>query len=410
MKLFELLEKRSHPGKNIGKQGHQAAVAMLSKIPNLDEYGVTMTDKAKVGVYPQSKHSTPIGVYFYPAEYYLDTKQNFRTLDYQDEARYIQIFKITGNILYINEVSNGEYLSVNKELINLVPTLSKLYNKSGNELYTHLVTLAKQSSSEALVGSYGGRLWYVLYALSNYLAESKTNKISKKPKDEDDAFAIDNTPSRITADKNTIIWNKLLRLLGYSAVIDLGAGIIHENEPSQGVVVDSASIQLVSTFQQKFDKETDDENNDGPLKGLSFYVYTHRTPSLNWLKRAYNYIISYGEHTVTSKKIANYAINVLDRHPQLLLQFTLDTLRIFATASGDDRNYNKLELGRLLAEWSHGGYEDMVNNMLASQNVNVDETDIKTLKKFRGIIKKYSTDKRAAEILTRIDKMFTTNN
>lgn len=255
MRLQELLEKRRNPEKNITRQGHPGAVDYLASLGKArwGNMGVSMTNVAKLGINPGSKYDTPIGVYFYPATYYMETKLAGQQLDFQDSASYIQIFEIKGNILDTVEMDMSQYDESVQKLLSLVPQLSKTYSISGDDLYSRLSSIITNSKANAKVKTPAGRFWNVVYNLSTLLGDPSGRK--KKPwshpadDDEDDAYTVQPT-KRIAAEKSTLIWNKLMRMLGYSAVIDEDA-IVHENEPIQGVVFDPSKIVHLATIENR---------------------------------------------------------------------------------------------------------------------------------------------------------------
>jgi hypothetical protein len=95
MKLQELFdaklaERRRNPELSVRETGHAAALAYLQSQGDITNWGVSMTNIPKLGVNPSSKYNTPIGIYFYPATYYLETKLDNDELEFQDSAPYIQ--------------------------------------------------------------------------------------------------------------------------------------------------------------------------------------------------------------------------------------------------------------------------------------------------------------------------------
>ena len=65
----KIYEARSNPGQNAKLSGHPAAVKFLQG-KDLNRYGVSMTSIPKLGINPGSNYNTPVGIYFYPAEFY----------------------------------------------------------------------------------------------------------------------------------------------------------------------------------------------------------------------------------------------------------------------------------------------------------------------------------------------------
>lgn len=239
MKVYELLyELRSNVKLNLQKKaGHSEAVEFLKKHwknKAIEEYGISMTDEPKLGINPGTKYNTPVGVYFYPASYYLETKENNNSLEFQDDAPYIQVFKFnTDAILEIDTVDETAYHEYIKMLFNNINRVARLINISEKNAIGELSSLVSNASDAARIDSYGGYLWYVLYSLSS-VGSGSSVKTSR---------------STTQAKRGPVIWNSLIRLLGIDIIIDNGAGIIHENEPCQGVVINPRTIQLAKTVE-----------------------------------------------------------------------------------------------------------------------------------------------------------------
>lgn len=216
-------EQASVPDK-FAEVGHAAAVTFLKSVPKneLARYAVTMTEMPKVGVNPSSKYNTPIGIYFYPAEYYLKKVVRGR-LPFQHYAPYIQILKFTTDqILYLGEITAADYERDVKKIQSL-KLLSGLSPGDQNVIEK----FRQESAKKARVRKPGGQLWYITWKLSDLL-EQKYHKASHT------------------------IWNWLLRQLGYKVVIDRGSKIVHSSEPTQGLILDSVgSYQWVKTIRNK---------------------------------------------------------------------------------------------------------------------------------------------------------------
>ena len=244
--LFQNLnEARRNPGQNEKLDGHPAAVRFLE---NLDQsalhYGVSMTTIPKLGINPGSKYNTPVGVYFYPAEYYLRKKAGSGKgkLDFQDDAPYIQIFEIYGDIEYIDEIDSSAFNMYVGKLFKNKSKVAQLIGKSENSTEKFMANAVASSLSQAKkADSYGGRLWYILYSLCSDEGTQKRDG---------------------AAPRSSVIWNSLLRLIDIETAIDNGAGIIHENEPTQGVVLNPRNIKLVKTYENKDTKKVDSMNNE----------------------------------------------------------------------------------------------------------------------------------------------------
>jgi len=206
--------------KKLEGYGHAAALKWI-KDNNIDPdtHAVTMTSIPKVGINPGSEYNTPIGIYFYPMDYYINTINRKSKLPFAHDQKYINILKFKSNKI----LDLSKYDSVFD--INQIESLAN--NEKVKEQTKDFIDLSYTGSRTR---TDGGRLWYVLMALSKYLSNSKS-KIFKK------------------SYKAPIIWNWLIRQMGYDIVIDPdNEGIIHENEPTQGFATSLKSIQWVKTF------------------------------------------------------------------------------------------------------------------------------------------------------------------
>jgi hypothetical protein len=207
-------EARRNPEQNPRKSGHSAAVEYLEKVGDLSHVGIRMTDMPKLGLNPMSDYNTPLGICFYPAEYYMQIKKNDRYLPFQEEAKYIQIFKWDSDkVLNIDEVTESQATQ------DILPKLAKIYNPS------EVKELWNDSSHSSTVDSPGGRIWNVMWRLtgaSEYLRNAGRD------------------------------WGHLLRKLGYDIVLDIGRGIIHKSEPTQGIVLNPRIITHMDQIQQTY--------------------------------------------------------------------------------------------------------------------------------------------------------------
>lgn len=210
------------------EMGHSAAVTFLKSVPTneLFNYAVTMTDLPKVGVNLQSEHDTPIGIYFYPAKYYMEQATK-KGVPYQHDAPYIQILKITTDqILHVSGMTEPEYKRDVQKLLGL-DLITRLSPGERDKIQK----LSQGSDKKSKIKKSGGKLWYVTWKLSELLGE-KYHK------------------------ESPTVWNWLLRQLGYKVVIDLGSSIIHENEPTQGVILaPMGSYQWVKTINNRSESD-----------------------------------------------------------------------------------------------------------------------------------------------------------
>lgn len=184
---------------------------------------VSFTSIEKLGVNPGSVYNTPIGIYAYPAKYVssrLDNMHPSQTLPFAGDQPYANIFSVSGNIIDISDLSSSDY----EDYLNkLEPIYQRIANVSESAASEAIAKLDSSSPSNALVSSFGGRLWYI------------TTEIAK-----------------LSNGKPAVAWNSIFRSIGIDGVVDNGAGIIHENEPTQAVFFSSKSIKSVERVDNKY--------------------------------------------------------------------------------------------------------------------------------------------------------------
>ncbi len=249
----KIYEARSNPGQNAKLSGHPAAVKFLQG-KDQSQYGVSMTSIPKLGINPGSNYNTPVGIYFYPAEFYMSikSKNSSNKLPFVDDAKYIQIFKLNGNTIDINLLNSGQFKSYISDLYNNIHKIARLVGESENNTQKMLNNAIAGSISQAAHSDlYGGRLWYILYVISNSIYDKDDKNNADDDFDGFDESIFEENMRGSAAPRGSVIWNSLLRLLGIDDVIDTGAGIIHKNEPYQGVVVNPRTIDHVETIENK---------------------------------------------------------------------------------------------------------------------------------------------------------------
>lgn len=351
MRIHEIIEARRFPEKSQKETGHSAALAWLLKLPSdeLADYGVRMSAIPKLGINPSSRYDTPIGIYFYPADYYINIKQKRAALPFVDKENYIQIVKMSGNIfdLDMDAVKYGKYVS---NLFNQIPTLINKFKIAQfadqtptEELQDEMAKWVTHAPTNAIKNSlYGGRFWYILFELAAWLEENSAS--TRKPK----------TPGTEStqASRVSVVWNKLLNVLGFDTVIDRGDGIIHDNEENQGFALDSQSLKLVKIFKNfegaEPKKEPEEANKKiepiasvwnlaptlsaqkkKPEASVIFSLLKSKKPPVEWIPYIRKFFITTGLSLTWAKNnqnladvIVNRAISYLNKDPSLYSQLS----------------------------------------------------------------------------------------
>jgi len=261
MRFHEIEEARRNPEQNPRQEtGHDGAVLKLREYSRdeLKRIGISMTIIDKIGVNPRSIYNTPNGVYFYPADYYLELKgkRNAKALPFMDDAPNIQIFKFPEPVLFLDTYTEMDYSRDIKKLAEALDKVPGLVNKfkkkfiynrelsvwahnlvkqSDNKYITdnsigfetYFNYLGEKSATVANVQSSGGILWYVTWQLCQDLSDVLNSRAAN-------------------------IWNWVLReALGYNTVVDYEQGIIYPDEPTQGVVLQTSAIQLIASISNQ---------------------------------------------------------------------------------------------------------------------------------------------------------------
>ena len=235
MRAIEFIsELRRNPEQNAARdRGYKSVLAIL-RGQDLENIGISMTELPKLGINPKSAFDTPIGIYFYPAYYFLQEAGN---VPFQEKAPYIQIFEFSkGNILDLANYNDSDFDRDLNRLVEVYPNLAD-----------NIREFAANAEKAAKVKSLPGFLWYVTYELSQYLSFDPTKQFRFKSK------------YKVHTPTSSIKWNSIFRQLGYDAIIDDGEGIIHENEPTQGVIINPRIVKMIKTIDNKVGAKHYDE-------------------------------------------------------------------------------------------------------------------------------------------------------
>jgi hypothetical protein len=236
MRFTEFNEARRNPEQNPQVSINDTIINALnsteSTVANTKNLFVSFTTLDKLGINPNSKYSTPIGIYSYPAEYVVSVVGNdkdMKELPFAGESPYVNLFNASGNIINIATITSAETDRYYKALAVL---LSKQLGTDLESAKLEVETSIYDSQDHARVQTDGGRFWYVMYTVSRELFAPKWKT------------------------RPAVAWNKLFRLLGIDGVIDFtpsgGKGIIHPSEPTQAVFFTSNSIKNPNRYYNKY--------------------------------------------------------------------------------------------------------------------------------------------------------------
>jgi hypothetical protein len=244
MYIKEITEARKNPELNpkesVNKQLQDLYDATTDTIPgsNIKNLFVSFTDLDKLGINPTSRYNTPIGIYAYPAEYVLEKigeKQSTQLLPFAGDKPWVNIFRATGNVVYLDGIPSKDYPQYLKMLKDAF--VSKTMSEDD---FDHLFRQARAGTTHK---TSSGILWYFTKLLADYVDQQTVDKT--KPN------------TKTGAKSASVIWQSILRkTLNIDGMVDDGEGIIHENEPTQAVFFNPAAIEVVKRIPNKYNPIT----------------------------------------------------------------------------------------------------------------------------------------------------------
>lgn len=206
---------------------------------NFKNLFVSFTKLPKLGINPQSRYNTPIGIYSYPAEYVIDKTTQYgdksstltmASLPFAGSQPWANIFRARdgANIINLNRLSEAEYNDYCEKLIDLLTKIPSRLRGAAEVLDRQIaeaivLDLMEKSDRLARVSSYGGKLWYITYALSENIPGNKP-----------------------------VVWTSLFRRIGIDGCVDPDTSIIHPSEPTQAVFFGGNVVDLVATVPNKY--------------------------------------------------------------------------------------------------------------------------------------------------------------
>jgi hypothetical protein len=235
MKISDILtELRKNPDQNPKVTVNTELATALDQI---SEYGnptnlfISFTAVDKLGINPQSKYLTPIGIYAYPAEYVADSISSERPmtdLPFAGDSPYATIFKSQGNIIQLDKMDNYQVSDYYRKIAKY---WSQVSGRDWKTSVDEVEDIINQAGNKATFGNRpGGRFWHVTREVAIMLAN--VNKPPQKP-----AASIV-YPHRVS-------WNTLFRAIGIAGCVDSGVGIIHTAEPHQAVFFDIGAVDVI---------------------------------------------------------------------------------------------------------------------------------------------------------------------
>jgi len=292
MRLTDIFtEARRNPSRNPRVNAYQRLMIRTEQNPK--NTFVSMTTVDKLGINPQSEYYTPLGIYAYPSRFVLDTaKISMRDLPFVGDAPYVNIFNASGNILVLTDITEIDYNSycekIRKILVSeyVANNFSETAEESARAANIQMNKIMSDAPYESNVSRlYGGRLWYVTYRVTKEITALRGSK---------------NAP---------VIWNKIFRSIGIHGCVDYGAGIIHENEPTQAVFFSTEGIRDVERVLNKWDELSQIESIDRRINStitssIIAYLSSNPTSITQFIKEYINrFSLNFAKDSIIQKEI-----------------------------------------------------------------------------------------------------------
>jgi ADP-ribose pyrophosphatase YjhB (NUDIX family) len=195
----------------------------LERFSDDDNYFVSFTDLEKIGVNPNNRFSTPIGVYAYNLK---DLWQDWVSGDrfFGDDRKYVNLIRLnTDRVLNLSS-----YANYSKDINFLKDVYEKSIKKKVGKNFEEFVEDVKQNADLYKYDNQASEIWGV----SQAIAETDQSRVGQYTK------------------RSTIIWNKILRDMGYDAVVDKGSNI-HILQSSQAVFLVPSSYELIGRYMNR---------------------------------------------------------------------------------------------------------------------------------------------------------------
>lgn len=206
---------------------------IVNKYSSYPDMYISFRVTDKIGINPNNKYDTPIGVYCYNVA--LSSRENF-PFPYlggrkKGEPTYVYVVKPKSGAvkLDLERYAGEDYV---RDLEKLVK--ARYIDSSEAEYRKKFITESEELSNNDIDYS----------ELEKALHDMAGLPLTKKPSGRIGRLLWNTVKGVSTSTTN---WNTILRRLGYHYVVDSGRGIIHENEPQQTIFLDPVSYDVVNS-------------------------------------------------------------------------------------------------------------------------------------------------------------------
>ena len=257
-RYIPFFEKRSNPELN----PYIGAWDYLDKYKDDPDVYISFTEIDKIGINPESKYNTPVGIYTYPLKEfvrnYIDKEDGFELrkdipvghyAPFAGSSKYINFIRVKDKAHFINDMYK-DYGSDNYD--RDIKILTKIYKpifksvKNKNILIKDWGSLIDVATRQAYQANPSCIMWNITREISGHFSANEKQASTK--------------------------WNLILsKDLGYSGFADKsGKGYIHPSEPMQAVFLNTRAFEVIARVENVPAKKvvSDEENKKLKIAGL----------------------------------------------------------------------------------------------------------------------------------------------
>lgn len=211
--------------------------------------------RSKIGINPNSKYATPIGVYTYPVDYVINYSIRYNELSAP--------FTGAGDWAFLYVVKRVSNEGVVENDTQAQPYLTKLETQINRDVDIDSLQFIEDSHDEVRVKGAKGELWNLArnYALN---LTGRSGRASKRT--------------------TTAIWNQIMRHLGISQYVDRdNEGVIHSNESTQAVFFSTSAFSVLDVISRRSERY-----NHEIEKQIEANKFNYNAFNPHWITQLYN--------------------------------------------------------------------------------------------------------------------------
>lgn len=218
---------------------------------------LTFSNIPKIGINPKSEWSTPSGFYAYQIDswgfYGLDVENSTKPLSeifpYAGDRKYL-IFTALKNSAIVLKISSYTMDNYEQDVLKIREYMLPLISES---MLDFIQARAEQEAYKQHAFSY---LWNYTRLLSKFILKKRIKQENSDYEEYDiNVHRNINKYKFPIPSRRSAIWNKLLMVCGYDAIIDDVAGsFIDVHEKKQTVILNLSTIQILSIALNKFSR------------------------------------------------------------------------------------------------------------------------------------------------------------